>query len=214
MDLRSAIRVGAFREDLYFRVSTFRINVPGLKSRLDDILPLANFFLVKHCRDQREYTLNPEAASKLLSYSWPGNVRELENVIQRAIVLSSDGLIDSNHLIFDELIATTEPSYVAAGGASRPSEMPFDRAMRRYESSDQIHEERADGFQPIESPQSPSGLQGAMDANEFRIIVETIKNTRTRKEAADVLGISQRTLRYKVARMREKGITIPKRQSA
>ena len=53
-----------------------------------------------------------------------------------------------------------------------------------------------------------------MDANEFRIIVETIKNTRTRKEAADVLGISQRTLRYKVARMREKGITIPKRQSA
>ena len=214
LDLRSAIRAGAFREDLYFRVSTFRINVPGLKSRLDDILPLANFFLVKHGRDQREYTLNPEAASKLLSYSWPGNVRELENVIQRAIVLSSDGLIDSNHLIFDELIATTEPSYVAAGGASRPSEMPFDRAMRRYESSDQIHEERADGFQPIENPQSSSGLQGAMDANEFRIIVETIKNTRTRKEAADVLGISQRTLRYKVARMREKGITIPKRQSA
>jgi two-component system response regulator FlrC len=62
--------------------------------------------------------------------------------------------------------------------------------------------------------QTNSGLQGAMDANEFRIIVETIKNTRTRKEAADVLGISQRTLRYKVARMREKGITVPKRRSA
>ena len=54
----------------------------------------------------------------------------------------------------------------------------------------------------------------AMDANEFRIIVDTIKNTRTRQEAADMLGISQRTLRYKIARMRERGIQIPKRRSA
>jgi DNA-binding NtrC family response regulator len=61
---------------------------------------------------------------------------------------------------------------------------------------------------------SGPGLQGAMDANEFRIIVDTIKNTRTRQEAADVLGISQRTLRYKIARMRERGIQIPKRRSA
>ena len=53
-----------------------------------------------------------------------------------------------------------------------------------------------------------------MDANEFRIIVDTIKNTRTRQEAADMLGISQRTLRYKIARMRERGISIPKRRSA
>ncbi|HBK17922.1 MAG TPA: sigma-54-dependent Fis family transcriptional regulator, partial [Gammaproteobacteria bacterium] len=59
-----------------------------------------------------------------------------------------------------------------------------------------------------------SGLQGAMDANEFRIIVDTIKNTRTRQEAADKLGISERTLRYKIARMRERGIQIPKRKSA
>ena len=128
--------------------------------------------------------------------------------------MSSDGLIDSIHLIFDELIAPTEPSSLASGRAYRPSEMPFDRAMRRYESADPIHQEQADDFLSSEDAQSSSGLQGAMDANEFRIIVETIKNTRTRKEAADVLGISQRTLRYKVARMREKGITIPKRQSA
>ena len=215
LDLRSAIRVGAFREDLYFRVSTFRINVPGLKSRLDDILPLANFFLVKHGKEQRDYTLSPEASSKLLSYSWPGNVRELENVIQRAIVLSTDGLIDSTHLIFDELIAPSEPPYMASERVNRPIETPFDRAIRRYETPDQIHhEERSDGFEPMEDAPSSPGLQGAMDANEFRIIVETIKSTRTRKEAADVLGISQRTLRYKVARMREKGIVIPKRQSA
>ena len=214
LDLRSAIRAGAFREDLYFRVSTFRINVPGLKSRLDDILPLANFFLVKHGRDQQDYTLSPEASSKLLSYSWPGNVRELENVIQRAIVLSTDGLIDSSHLIFDELIGPSEPSYRSLRDRTRPAELPFERAIRRFEDAEHVNDEEERSFGRVDDSQQSAGLQGAMDANEFRIIVETIKNTRTRKEAADILGISQRTLRYKVARMREKGIVIPKRQSA
>ena len=216
LDLRSAIRAGAFREDLYFRVSTFRINVPGLKSRLDDILPLANFFLVKHGKEQYDYQLSPEASSKLLSYSWPGNVRELENVIQRAIVLSSDGTVDSTHLIFDELVAgPQEMSQSPYGMRDQREAMPFDRAISRYEHSGidaagDMEEDR----DVMGEGQTNSGLQGAMDANEFRIIVETIKNTRTRKEAADVLGISQRTLRYKVARMREKGITVPKRRSA
>ena len=100
-DLRAGIRAGYFREDLYFRVSTFRINVPGLSSRLDDILPLANY-LVKHGREDRALQLSPEASAKLLAYRWPGNVRELENVVQRAIVLSGDGVISANHLVFDE----------------------------------------------------------------------------------------------------------------
>ena len=101
-DLRAGIRAGYFREDLYFRVSTFRINVPGLSARLDDILPLANYFLVKHSREDRVLQLAPEAAAKLLAYSWPGNVRELENVVQRAIVLSNDGVIAASQLVFDE----------------------------------------------------------------------------------------------------------------
>ena len=90
LDLRSAIRAGTFREDLYFRVSTFRINVPGLKSRLDDILPLANFFLVKHGSDHQDYQLSPDASSKLLSYAWPGNVRELRNLVERISILSQN----------------------------------------------------------------------------------------------------------------------------
>ena len=157
--------------------------------------------------------MSPDASSKLLSYAWPGNVRELENVIQRAIVLSSDGSIDSTHLIFDELIGEPELARTPFGTNSPVTESPFDRALRRYESG---HSEVQEDLGQIGSEQTEtgSGLQGAMDANEFRIIVETIKNTRTRKEAADVLGISQRTLRYKIARMREKGISVPKRQSA
>ena len=55
-------------------------------------------------------------------------------------------------------------------------------------------------------------LQSAMDANEFRVIAETLRNCRTRKEAASALGISERTLRYKMARMKEKGVEVPKRR--
>ena len=214
-DLRAAIRTGSFREDLYFRVSTFRINVPGLKDRLDDILPLANFFLMKHGRDEDEYQLTPEASSKLLAYPWPGNVRELENVVQRAIVLSTSESIEGDHLIFDELIGYAETNTEIQRNHQperRFGELPFERAINRYEDQgDSILPEQGDHQS---DPPGNTGLQGAMDANEFRIIVETIKNTKTRKEAADVLGISQRTLRYKIARMREKGIPVPKRRSA
>jgi two-component system response regulator FlrC len=222
-DLRAGIRAGYFREDLYFRVSTFRINVPGLSARLDDILPLANYFLVKHGREDRALQLSPEAGAKLLAYSWPGNVRELENVVQRAIVLSNDGVIAGNHLVFDEPadhelyaresmpmdnVHAFEPASVqrerwrdAQGAPTNP--------FTTHLGAPNAFEEPAD-----EGSDNSSGLQGAMDANEFRIIVDTIKNTRTRQEAADMLGISQRTLRYKIARMRERGIQIPKRRSA
>jgi two-component system response regulator FlrC len=222
-DLRAGIRAGYFREDLYFRVSTFRINVPGLSARLDDILPLANYFLVKHSREDRVLQLSPEAAAKLLAYTWPGNVRELENVVQRAIVLSNDGVIGGNHLVFDEPadheLYAREPMPMDNVHAFEPASVQRERwrdaqgtptnPFAAHLGAPTAFEEPAE-----EGSDNSSGLQGAMDANEFRIIVDTIKNTRTRQEAADMLGISQRTLRYKIARMRERGIQIPKRRSA
>jgi len=222
-DLRAGIRAGYFREDLYFRVSTFRINVPGLSARLDDILPLANYFLVKHGREDRVLQLSPEAAAKLLAYTWPGNVRELENVVQRAIVLSNDGVIAGNHLVFDEPadheLYAREPMPMDNVHAFEPASVQRERwrdaqgaptnPFTAHLGAPTAFEEPAE-----EGSDNSSGLQGAMDANEFRIIVDTIKNTRTRQEAADMLGISQRTLRYKIARMRERGIQIPKRRSA
>jgi two-component system response regulator FlrC len=246
-DLRAGIRAGYFREDLYFRVSTFRINVPGLSSRLDDILPLANYFLVKHGREDRALQLSPEASAKLLAYSWPGNVRELENVVQRAIVLSGDDVISANHLVFDEpadhelyigepsgmpaslMNPSHTPSYAGASSAMQGAANNVHPLDSGYGQRDRwrdtqgaptnpfsAHMAAQSGFEslPEETSDSTTGLQGAMDANEFRIIVDTIKNTRTRQEAADMLGISQRTLRYKIARMRERGIQIPKRRSA
>ena len=202
-DLRQAIRIGSFREDLYFRLSTFRINVPPLRERTDDILPLANFFLMKYGDKRGELSVSPEALGKLLNYGWPGNVRELENVVQRAMVLSNGDAISAEHLFFDEPIheshteTSIETSHTIVPGTNQNLRNPQTFVEKRERSP---------------SEQFGEGLQSAMDANEFRVISQTLKTARTRKEAASVLGISERTLRYKVAKMRERGIDIPRRR--
>ena len=103
-DLRHLSIIREFREDLYFRLSTFRINVPSLTARPDDILPLANYFIVKHSRENQRLQFAPKALSRLIAYGWPGNVRELENVLQRALVLCSDGCITGADIMVDGVV--------------------------------------------------------------------------------------------------------------
>jgi len=201
-DLGQSIKNDGFREDLYFRISTFRINVPGLSERRDDILPLSNFFLMKYGNGAREYRFTPEATAKLLGYEWPGNVRELENVIQRAIVWSDDDFIEAGHLFFDEVIDFGNDSALL-----NPIPKVPDRDLSMSSNGSYVGESRT-------ALSSGKNLQSAMDANEFRVIAETLRTCRTRKEAASVLGISERTLRYKMARMKERGFEVPKRRSA
>jgi transcriptional regulator with PAS, ATPase and Fis domain len=99
-DLEKAIREGAFREDLYYRINTFTINLPPLRERIEDIPFLAEFFLQRARAkvNKRVDSITPEAVSLLRSYSWPGNLRELENIIERAVVLTSSQHIDAEHL--------------------------------------------------------------------------------------------------------------------
>jgi PAS domain S-box-containing protein len=89
-DLEKAVEEGEFREDLYYRLSVFPIDVPPLRERGDDILQLASHFLEKACKDfaHRSLTLPREQVRLLRKYDWPGNVRELNNVIERAVILS------------------------------------------------------------------------------------------------------------------------------
>jgi len=102
-DLEDLIRTGAFREDLFFRIGVMRIHLPPLRNRPADIPRLAQTFLERAARlclpsDARAPTLSEEALTALRSHSWPGNVRELENTIQRAVIVSSDGVIRAHHL--------------------------------------------------------------------------------------------------------------------
>jgi transcriptional regulator with GAF, ATPase, and Fis domain len=90
-DLEEAVVDGRFREDLYYRLSVFPIDVPPLRERGDDVVQIASHFLERACKDfgRRALTLSRQQAALLKGYDWPGNVRELKNVIERAVILST-----------------------------------------------------------------------------------------------------------------------------
>jgi DNA-binding NtrC family response regulator len=91
-------QMGSFRLDLYYRLCVFTVNLPPLRARREDILPLAYHFLKKHTVSAPVPSLSARARSALLSYEWPGNVRELENAITRSVHYCRDGVIDADDL--------------------------------------------------------------------------------------------------------------------
>ncbi len=95
-DLKKAVSAGRFREDLYYRLNVFPIQVPPLRERMDDIPLLANHFVELSTRDLKcaKPRLTRAAVAKLQSYHWPGNIRELRNVIERAVILAHGGVLD------------------------------------------------------------------------------------------------------------------------
>lgn len=98
-DLKEIVKAGHFREDLYYRLNVFPLHGLPLRERKEDILPLAQYLIVKHCaRKDGLATLSEASKTALLNYDWPGNARELENVMQRAIVMAGDEAIEPEHL--------------------------------------------------------------------------------------------------------------------
>jgi len=97
-DLKASIADGRFREDLFYRLSVFPLELDALRARRQDIRPLAEHFLAKHGRADMRPTLSGAALEALEAHDWPGNVRELENVIQRALVLWNGAAIEPSDL--------------------------------------------------------------------------------------------------------------------
>jgi len=185
-NLREQIAQRAFREDLYFRLSTFKLRVPPLAERSGDILPLVGRLLAQHARPGQAWSVSAEAQAALLAYAWPGNVRELENVVQRAMVLCSDHLIDTAQLMFDDAPA----SFMAALGYQ--STVPTDAAPLAPTAAS-----------AADMAIAPSHLHTAVQHSEHHAIRIALDTSHTREEAAHKLGISPRTLRYKMARLRD-----------
>jgi two-component system response regulator FlrC len=211
-DLRVAIADREFREDLYFRIRTFKLRVPPLRERKGDILPLVASLLLRHAPNAQEFTLSDEAQAQLLGYPWPGNVRELENVVQRAVVLCANQHIEVHHLMFDDAtdlymglsqelapLPVTEPipSFSApyanhAKSAAPVSQFGMPTTALPYPDTSNTEDNAFIG----------SNLQEAVKTSEHQMILAAIQNTESRMEAAAKLGISPRTLRYKLAKLK------------
>jgi transcriptional regulator with PAS, ATPase and Fis domain len=99
-NLETAIRDGTFREDLFYRINTFSITLPPLRERIEDIPFLTEYFLLRARAkvNKKVDSIAPEALALLKNYSWPGNLRELENIIERAVVLTSSSVVEAEHL--------------------------------------------------------------------------------------------------------------------
>jgi two-component system response regulator FlrC len=175
-NMAEEVRQGGFREDLYYRLNVFPLEIPALRQRPGDIVPLARFFIAQHgSRAGRTARLAASAEAKLAAYAWPGNVRELENVIQRALILAPGEIIEAEHLLFSVGggMSETAPLLAAAGSTSVPA---------------------------------ADAAASSMQDLERRHILETLAAVGgSRRLAVERLGISERTLRYKLKQYRDEG---------
>ncbi len=178
-NLKGAVELGHFREDLYYRLNVFPLRLLPLRERPDDILPLAQNILGRIANREQSAVkkLTPEAKTALLQHPWPGNVRELDNVMQRATILALDDQIDPFALQLESNEASVAPAAV-------PDTLGKGSATPKGEGDE---------------------LQQGMQQQEYHLIREALKQG-SRKAAAAQLGISERTLRYKIAKLRDAGL--------
>ncbi|MCU7837405.1 MAG: sigma-54 dependent transcriptional regulator [gamma proteobacterium symbiont of Taylorina sp.] len=195
-NMHQQVREYKFREDLFYRLNVFPIALPDLKDRKEDIMPLANHIINKIAKQNGVAipTITKEAEQKLVEHSWPGNIREVDNVIQRAFILHMDGVITAEDIPM-EVIAEQIQNTAASMQYSNEE-------IITIPSSAQALEKRTNT--------GSVNLNDELRGREFDKILEILQSTMgNRKMAAEQLGISQRTLRYKLAKMRDGGITIP-----
>jgi two-component system response regulator FlrC len=192
-NLEEQVKVGRFREDLYFRLAVFPIHIPELHKRAGDILPLADFFLKRYRLNigRDDLIFGQSALDVLPQYSWPGNVRELENIIQRAVLLCDGSEIGAEHL---EISAQSHPNESV--------------------SSHTLRENPQNGTNIAPNSISQQGqVSGASDMNSverehiLKVLAQVGGN---RSKAVQILGISERALRYKLKSYKEAGFEVDK----
>jgi len=203
-DLKAAIAQNSFREDLYFRLTAFKLTIPSLVERPKDILPLADQYLNQLSSEQggdsQALRLTRAAQLALEQYRWPGNVRELQNVLIRGMVLANGAPIDVQHLLFDDIHQAHAFEHDAA--YHQPRNNRYDdqhsQTASTHRASYAVTTERA----------APEELSQAIKHSEWQTIMSALKASRSREQAAEQLGISPRTLRHKLQRLREQGVNV------
>lgn len=180
--MAEAVASGVFREDLYYRLNVFPVAIPALRERKADIAAIAKHFLVEHGGrlGRTGVSLSPESELVLQNYEWPGNVRELENVIQRALILAPGAVINPEYF----RLSTKQQSVASVHGSSLGVV---------------DHSEDAVGE---ELPRTSDSMKDLEREHILRTLSEV---GGSRKAAIERLGISERTLRYKLQQYRDEG---------
>ena len=192
-NLEALVESGAFRQDLYYRLNVVTLHMPPLREMREDMGALILYLLYKHRHGTQTYKLSPKAQEALLHYSYPGNFRELENILERAVALTVGQVIQ-----LDDLQIQKAP-------------LPKENHQNGDVTLDDISESEGQQMQPENSsthgalpPFDPRTMQiqDYLDQIERDIIEQALQQTRyNRTQAAKLLGISFRSMRYRMERL-------------
>ncbi|WP_372739205.1 sigma-54-dependent transcriptional regulator [Neptunomonas sp.] len=205
--LESAVAEGKFREDLYYRLNVFPLQWQPLRARRADIVPLAKGLLEKHCLKMKRSVarFSAPAETALSQHEWPGNVRELDNVIQRALILQQGNTIMPADLHMMCGAIPLQGSLNSSLGSTLDSSL-----------NSSLNSSLQNPLQTIADTQEQEvddagKLGNDLRQHEFQLIIDALKAAGgSRKEASERLAISPRTLRYKLAKIRESGLDLDK----
>jgi len=188
--LEQEVRKGNFREDLFFRLNVVNIVVPSLRERPDDIPLLADHFSKKYAEANGldECAISDNAMALLKTHRWRGNVRELENTMHRAVLLAANNSIEPESILLTSQMVDGTPAETIAAAEAKP-----------------------EGEQPGRPVAEAGALVGQTVAEvEKSLILDTLKHTfGNRTHAANILGISIRTLRNKLKQYSQEGVSVP-----
>ncbi|WP_461210127.1 sigma 54-interacting transcriptional regulator [Desulfocurvus sp. DL9XJH121] len=193
-DIEETVRNKEFRQDLFFRLNVIPLRLPALRERGEDVMLLAQFFVDRYCAEYglARLAFSDKARDWLTDYDWPGNVRELQNLMERAVLLAGKGPIEERHFLLEgDFWPLPEDE---AGGVPSASGEDADPGGA------------ADG-----------DLGGALEGHDLPLaeieriaILKRLEQTSgNRTQAAELLGISVRTLRNKIAEYKKRGLAVP-----
>ncbi len=219
-DLEAEIAKGTFRQDLYFRLNGISLVIPPLRERVDEIAGLARAFIASSWQklerdDEVEPRLSAETLALLESYAWPGNIRELRNILERAALLCSDGVITPEHLPAERMRAQPATSYPAGAGydlgapVARPVASPASsEPPRRVSRVSTPAPKRPEAAPPMKGT-LPQNIKREIEALEKQRIIDALTECAgNQTHAARLLGISRATL---VSRLDVYGIKRPRK---
>ena len=181
--LQEMVEKNDFRIDLYHRLRVIELNIPSLKSRIDDIPLLTQHFIKKHMKGKTTKTLTDRAVARLMEYSWPGNVRELENVIQSLLIVSPTETIDTLNF----------PPWIMNGcdpnGSCIVNDQSFTNYTAQHNDDDNVFKItiKADSFKDCSQLAEKAFIEKALEINKF-----------DKTKTAATLGIGRSTLYWKM----------------